>query len=205
MPTTGENQEPGNAALAMRSADEFRNLSQPFLAFTGTDLNTSQHKAVQHLGGMIASATSLALAVELYLKAAHLLRNKHAPRTHDLWALFKNLPEPTKTSILSVYDSIPLPPLGIAVSFNLEITKGPFENDIPPRPSSAPDNSLPGVLARCKDAFQTWRYLYEQGEQDRVMTFTYEFHNLNRAAESVRRQVAPYVKFTMQGNTPENP
>jgi hypothetical protein len=55
--------------VAIQAADSFRALSKPFLDHVaGCDINTANARAAQDFGGMIASATSLALAVELYLR-----------------------------------------------------------------------------------------------------------------------------------------
>lgn len=197
MPKVGnKNKEPASAAVALQSADAFRSLSLPFLELMGTDINVPPNRVVENLGGLTASATTLSLSVELYLKALRLLEGQDALYTHDLSVLFEGLSESTRASVITVYDSIDLPPIGVPASFVLELSIGGQFDENQSHPSNLADNSLISVLKRSKDAFQTWRYLYEKGKSDRTMRFIYEYRNLNRAAEAIRQHVAPAVHFT---------
>lgn len=200
---TNVKQDPGSAGLALHSADAFRALSRPFLDFVGTDMNICHERAVQNMGAMIASATSLALSVELYLKALRLLHGIKASHTHDLLALFDGLPETLRASIDRVYTQIPSNPVGVASSLILGVILGQ-KKEIPPSvpPKRPPDNSIRAVLERSKDAFQTWRYMHEQGELETSVEFVYEFHNLGRIAEAIRSHIAPSI-YTRVGPSPD--
>lgn len=180
-----------DAGFAIVAADAFLEQSQPFLQRIGRDIETAHERAVRDIGGMIASATSLALAVELYLKALRLLVGLRAPRYHDLWALFTALPQDLKDSVEQYYISLGGPQGADIHTLNVKLSVGPFreeqlaESDRK-KTGRAQDNSLKSVLKRSKDAFQTWRYLYERGNPAAISTFHYEFHYLGAAANAVR-------------------
>ena len=180
-----------NVHLAVKSADAFLNLSQPFLKKIGTDMTSAHERAVHDLGGMIASATSMSFAVELYIKALRLRVGLQAGNSHDLWGLFKGLPFGVQSAVAGRYDA--LRPTGdAAIGLELDLALRPFEeadDDPEKRPSVPSNHSLQAVLKRNKDAFQTWRYLHERGDRQRVMTFRFEFHLLQTAGKAIRAQV----------------
>ena len=161
------------------SADAFRKLSDYFLEVIGRDSMCSEH-ATRDFGGCIASVTNLSLALELYLKALYLLSGLQVPTTHDLWSLFEGLPQSVKSTIIACYKRLPEAPAGIKV-LEIQLSVGPFKGD-PPFPDSNLDYSLENVLKRSKDAFQTWRYLYERGKREHVLNIAYEFYYLGTIA-----------------------
>lgn len=179
-----------NVALAIQSADAFLKLSKSFLDSVGTDMQSSHQRAVRDLGGMIASATNLSLAVELYLKSLRLLQSLDPTTDHDLWALFQGLPEWLKDSVAREYQKNNKGvPTGVAVSFELAMApRVPGEAEVQElnRQRPANDNSLDAVLKRSRNAFQTWRYLHEKGDSQRIVMFRYDFHFLGCAAMALR-------------------
>lgn len=198
---SNKNDDPASAAVALQSADAFRSLALPFLDLMGTDIDVPPNRVMENLGGLSASATLLSLSVELYLKALRLLEGQDPLYTHDLSLLFEGLSESTRASVVKVYDSIPIPPTGTPASFILELSLGEFDDPQPCPSKILADNSLISVLKRSKDAFQTWRYLYEKGKRGRTITFIYEYRNLDRAAEAVRQHVAPAVQVSFAKNS----
>jgi hypothetical protein len=173
-----------DAGVAIVAADAFREQSQAFLQGVGPASGTAHEHAVQDYGDMIASATSLALSVELYLKALRILVGFRVPAHHDLWALFKGLPKELKESIERHYASLwdhhgsdVHTSVASVGSFSKEQLAETNDADGPQ------DNSLRSVLKRSKDAFQTWRYLHERGNCTKISEFSYEFYYLGAAAD----------------------
>ncbi|MGH9908483.1 MAG: hypothetical protein ACRD8U_23220 [Pyrinomonadaceae bacterium] len=190
-PLSKRKQAMPDAGVAIVAADAFREQSQPFLQRVGPDISTAHERAVRDIGGLIASATSLALAVELYLKALRILVGLQVTAHHDLWALFKGLPKEIKDSVEQYYGSLGGPQGSDIHTLTVKVSVGPFtkeqlaESDKEEN-GSAQDNSLKSVLKRSKDAFLTWRYFHEQGDRAAISVFHYEFHYLGAAAEAVR-------------------
>ncbi|MDE3088578.1 MAG: HEPN domain-containing protein, partial [Chloroflexota bacterium] len=185
----GQENRVHDATLAIQSADAFRELSKPFLDRVGNDIRVSHELAVRNLGGMIASATNLSLAVELYLKAIRILLNRDPTTDHDLSALFNGLPQSLKHSVVCEYEKLKALPAGSVASFELAIApRVPGEEELRELNRSRPaqDNSLTSVLKRCRNAFRTWRYLHERGDSKRIVTFQYEFYFLGITAAALR-------------------
>ena len=166
------------------SADAFRKLSEYFLEAIGRD-SMCHERATRDFGGCIASVTNLSLALELYLKALYLLSGFQVPTTHDLWSLFEGLPQSVKSTIIACYKRLPEAAAGIKV-LQIQLSVGPLKGD-PTFPDHKSDYSLENVLKRSKDAFETWRYLYERGKRDRVLNIAYEFHYLGTIATVLRQ------------------
>lgn len=181
-----------DVGTALVAADAFRQHAHIFLNAIGTDMEAAHHRAIQRLGELIASATELTLAVELYLKILWMRLGLNVPETHDLWSLFKNLPnEQLRTSIIKAYDnSNPVTGSEVA-SLELAISVGPFQEDQmqaaeTERTKKKHGPSLKAVLLRCSNGFQAWRYLHEQGKPGQVRLVEYEFARLDTIAEVVR-------------------
>jgi hypothetical protein len=177
--------------LAIVSADAFREQSQPFLQRVGRDIGTAHERAVNDLGGMVASATTFALAVELYLKALHILVGLNVPRHHNLLALFTGLPKDLKDSVEQNYNSLGGPRGADIHTLKLKISVGHFREEQLAQAARkdagrAQDNSLKSILKRSRDAFQTWRYIFERGDPAKISRFPYEFHYLGAAADALR-------------------
>ena len=178
---------PRDPALAIASADSFRRLAQPFLDFIGRDFHVCNERAVRDLGGMVASATNLSLAVELYAKALHILSGRDVPKTHDLYALFAALPQPLRDAVVCEYEALGKPQAGVACTLELQLSNRDFRDEDEGRQSLGnPDNSIGSVLRRSRDVFHTWRYLYERGKSEECVDFIYEFHFLAAAATALR-------------------
>ena len=150
-------------------------------------------RAAGDIGGLIASATTLALAVELYIKGLRVLTRMPVARTHQLWSLYKQLPRDLKLAIEADYQSQTPPRKDATVTLEVALhSVGPAPKeelaqlDDGKNTVERPDNSLPAVLRRCSDAFQTWRYLHEGGPPGSITIYRYEFHYLDVAADSLR-------------------
>ena len=148
----------------------------------------------QDLGALIASATNLALSVELYLKALLITLGLPVPRTHDLVDLYTRIPGDLKSSLEARYKARPAPAKVYASALQVALSVGPATDQELDRLGDQPqsdleNNSLPSVLGRCRDAFQSWRYIHEGGVPGSVALYNYEFHYLHGVAETLRDQL----------------
>src|SRR5665811_1042974 len=91
-PNTGGQPVAADPHLAVAAADAFRELAKPFLRWIGRDMTTAHERAVRAPGMLVASATNLSLAVELYLKALSIAVGLTPMKSHDLVALYGGLP-----------------------------------------------------------------------------------------------------------------
>lgn len=89
---------------AILAGDAFVAHSEAFIHMLPSDLEEMGHVAAQNLGRMIASATDLALGIELYLKALRLAIDLPIRRIHSLSALYLDIPKTTKEAIEDLYE-----------------------------------------------------------------------------------------------------
>jgi len=158
------------------------------------------------MGDLVACATNLAFALELYLKAllAHL--GLAIPHRHDLRDLYGELPDAVRATIESVYDAA-LPDevrrLGGHVSFTF--AKGSPEE--PRWDDYKVSLALPDLLARSNDLFQSWRYVFEFSQPEGS---AYQFHQfehglLRCAAEVLRVEVTVRLHESGERTLPNPP
>ena len=186
-------QERGDATIVFASAGGFRRCFQGFRSRMGTlEINVAHVEAAKDAGSMIASAVNVAFSIELYLKALRILRNQRPNRTHDLSALYMELPTEVRESIEAEYETVPKPdPVGPAIALQVQIAhKDASAQDRASSMKGPIDHSLPAVLQRSRAVFETWRYLLDQGEPRKVKVLNYEFHYLGVAADVLHAHVA---------------
>ena len=98
--------QPGDAYIVLKTGDAFRKVSDPFRQrMSALPLEESKREADKDKGGMIAAATCLAFAVELYIKALRMLNRLGPERTHDLDELYSDLPNDLRRSIEERYNA----------------------------------------------------------------------------------------------------
>jgi hypothetical protein len=179
---------PRDANTALVAADSFRAHANIFLAKIGRDMATMQDIAVRDIGGCVASATEMALAVELYLKALRTILGMKIPRSHDLWKLYRDFPAGATEAIEQHYHSRLVTTPWVGSALNLRVMAGPISpNEANAKPKATDgDNSIEATLKRNANAFITWRYLYEQGVAGQTIVLQYDFHRLETAGVAVR-------------------
>jgi HEPN domain-containing protein len=146
------------------------------------------------IGFVIAAATEMCLAVELYLKAIWIRLGLDVPDTHNLWKLFKDLPSSEFAEVIyQVYEkqNAELPPGGPALA-RLYLSVGTEEDHELERPEL---HSVKDVLKYCEDGFVTWRYLFEKGEHGKTLAFDFPFARLKIIAQILRN-----IKYGPEGN-----
>jgi hypothetical protein len=182
-----------HAGTVVLAGDAFVAHSEVFTKqLFGKEINPPPQLTVQFLGELIASATTLSLGLELYLKALRTQAELPIPRTHHLLSLYNDLPHDMRAAVEAQYEKTkPSIGNGKTIEFILEIECGPAfsevikeENDKTSNPPR--DHSLKSILERSSDAFVTWRYLHEGGQEGELRTYSYEFGCLNAAAKSLR-------------------
>jgi hypothetical protein len=185
---------PGTADLgaAVLAGDAFLRHANEFIQFASGGLEAANNKAAANLGELIASATLLPLAIEIYLKALLLKHGKPAPKTHELATLFKNLPNDLQRSSIAKYEALrKVEGAGVA-TFEIQISsrrhtpKPNWRDDVSQNPT---DYSLAAVLQRSSSAFVSWRYLFASNPQADTHAYSYEFLRLSFAAQCFRVQL----------------
>lgn len=196
MPRRETEKKTHSAEVAFLAANSFRSLSHGFISkIIRKDKDTAGQIAMADLGGLISSATTLALAIELYLKSLRTIVGISVPQTHHLWNLYKDLPDAFREVIESNYERFPSldgkETVCIDATIGLDTIEGELSERLRQHPSASSDISLKGVLNRSSDAFESWRYFHEQGENPTVVT--YDFRRLDFIAyllkESAQRLI----------------
>jgi hypothetical protein len=183
--------QPGTADVgaALLSGDAFFRHAQEFIAHTTSDPATSQNRAAANLGEFIASATNLALSIEIYLKALLLQSGQPAPKTHELSDLFSKLPQDFQKVVEAAYEQLRQTEVDReTAAFALHIAAPGPQTPRFGSSSATQDNSVKGVLQRGASAFVTWRYLFAHSITPDGAPLMYEFARLSFAARAIRRQ-----------------
>jgi HEPN domain-containing protein len=114
----------------------------------------SSHTMPNEMGDVVACATNLAFALELYLKGLLAQLGLQFRQVHDLRVLYDAMPQPVRTLIESIYDIAlqdEVRRLDGHVSFTF--ARGPLEE--PPWEDYKVSLTLPDLLDRSKDLFQS--------------------------------------------------
>ena len=88
--------KPGDAKVVLEAAGAFRECSRPFCTkMVNLPATANIEKVVKgDMGGMIASATNLAFAIERYIKALRIIHGQGGMGIHELDTFFQNLRAP---------------------------------------------------------------------------------------------------------------
>ena len=177
-----------NSAIA--SADAFLRHAETFWALVQPEHQDIEKIAHANLGELVVSATSLALAIEIYFKILLLLLEQAAPKKHDLPMLYERLPKKVRQSIEAQYDEFrskedPEDTAGVSVHIVSQVGTEPSFN----RRSGMPSMRLEALLSRNADAFITWRYLFAHGPTKSGAPLSFEYIRLSYLAKSLRTQV----------------
>ncbi len=178
--------------VALACGEGFQKLAAEFIPrIRAIPEETHADSFPNELGQLVACATNLAFAIELYLKALLTLSDLPVPQTHDLRALYDAIPQPVRAVVEDVYDTkAPEQVRQLHGHASFTLAKGPLEKpvwDDHTRVRAA----LPDLLARSKDLFQSWRYVFEFSPHE---DSPYQFHQFEYAllwcaAEALRVEV----------------
>ena len=110
------------------------------------------------IGELVACATNLAFALELYMKTLLAQAQLPVPKHHDLGKLYESLPDDVQSEVEAAYDRAR--PYWHGRRRSISVASGPLEA---PEWHDDPTESqaLAHVLQRSGDVFSSWRYVYE--------------------------------------------
>ena len=176
-----------NVRMAILSASAFQDLA---ITFIEPARNIEPEKAKQFLldnfGHLIASATNMSFAIEIYLKAIISHLGTEHKNTHDLLKLFNSLPNKVRSKLESKFNKSPKSHLGKVGCFHLHSNIEPSNKEF----------DIKSILSTSKDAFVTWRYLYESTEGEVKDEAVYEFHSLEMFASILKEYLLSELKNT---------
>jgi hypothetical protein len=199
MPKRSVAKKERSSQAALVCGEAFQGLAQEFIPKIGAIKEKSSQAMSNELGNLVACATNIGFAIELYLKALLTQQNLPVPHVHDLRTLYDAIPQPVRELIESVYDTaLPDQVRQLYGRVSFTIAKGPLKE--PPWDDHAKVSvALPDVLARSKDIFQSWRYIFEftQPEDSPYQFHQFEYGLLWCAAEAIRVEVA--IRFHRTG------
>ena len=194
MPKGSTAKKERDSQTALVCAEAFQRLSKEFIPKIGAIKEKSSQVMSNELGDLVACTTNLGFAIELYLKALLIQLDLPVPQGregHDLRVLYDKIPLPVRSIIEEVYNtkwSEQASQLCGRVSITL--AKGPMEN--PRWDNYEVSPALPDVLARARNLFPSWRYIFEftQSEDSPYQFHQFEYGLLWCAAEAIRVEVA---------------
>ena len=180
-----------DSQAALVCGEAFQRLAEEFIPRIGAIKEKSSQEMSNKLGDLVACATNLGFAIELYLKALLTQLDLPVPQVHDLRALYDRIPQPVRSIIESVYDTaLPDQVRQLYGRVSFTIAKGPLEE--PPWDDyTKVSPALPDVLERSRDLFQSWRYIFEftQPEDSPYQFHKFEYGLLWCAAEAMRVEI----------------
>jgi hypothetical protein len=194
-----------NSQAALVCGEAFQRLAGEFITRISAIKEEPSQDMSNELGDLVACATNIGFAIELYLKALLTELDLSVPPVHDLRVLYDNIPQTVKALIEDVYDrSWPeqVRQLGGHVSITLGKAKGLLE--APGWDDYKVSLALPDLLSRSKDLFQSWRYIFEftQPEDSPYQFHQFEYGLLWCAAEAIRIEVTVRLRETGEESSP---
>jgi HEPN domain-containing protein len=191
-----------SSQAALVCAEAFQRLAKEFIPRIGAIKEKSSQVMSNELGDLVACATNIGFAIELYLKALLIYLDLPVPHEHNLRVLYDKIPQPVRELIESVYDTaLPDQVRQLYGRVSFTIAKGPLEE--PPRDDYTKVSlALPDLLARSRNLFPSWRYIFEftQPEDSPYQFHQFEYGLLWCAAEAIRVEIT--IRLHGTGETP---
>lgn len=94
-----------NTSAALVCAEAFQRLAEPFLARIADDVKEGTQPPSRNVGDLVAVASNLAFAVELYIKTLIAQLQHDVPRGHDLGKLYVAIPQHVREEIEKSYEA----------------------------------------------------------------------------------------------------
>jgi len=187
-----------NSQAALVCGEAFQRLAEEFITRIGAIKKKSSQDMSNELGDLVACATNIGFAIELYLKALLILMDLPVSQVHDLRALYDKIPQPVRAIIESVYDTaMPDEMRQLRGRASITLAKGPLEEPIWDDYTKV-SLTLPDLLARSKDIFVSWRYIFEftKPEDSPYQFHQFEYALLRCAAEVMRVEITVRLRGT---------
>ena len=194
-----------DAQIALVSGEAFQRLAAELIPIIGAIKEGTTQEMSNEVGDLVACATNLGLAIELYLKALLTQLDLPVPQIHDLRALYDRIPQPVRALIEDVYDTKwPEQERQLQGRVSFTFAKGPIEQ--PRWDDYKISLALPDLLARSRDLFQSWRYIFEftQPEDSPYQFHQFEYGLLWCAAEAIKVEITVRLSG-MEEAPPTNP
>lgn len=143
-------------------ANAFLQLAEPLARNIGENVQEGMQPQTPEscFGDMVAAATNLGFAIELYLKLILAISEINVPKHHILGKLFAIIPHHFKVVINEFYKDILLEWSGkracITVAVSSTLTELPKWHD-----TSSVSSDIESLFNRTGDIFSSWRYIYE--------------------------------------------
>jgi hypothetical protein len=183
---------PKKASTAFAAAHAFRALAHSFFSQCPSDnLDAANGFVAQRFPQLMAAATNLALALELYLKGLALCAGIPVKKVHDLLQLFEALPKRLQDSIEENYNNRNSRiPGDLNTGFHVLFT--PTE-EVPSDTvmtsleghTLAPGTDVRSILRAERDAFKNWRYLFEAADPSAPFLIAMDYGRLFRIADAL--------------------
>lgn len=177
--------------VALTCGEAFQRLAEELIPRIGSTKEESSQAMSNELGDIVVCAANLAFAIELYLKALLMLLDSPVPQVHDLRVLYDKISQQVRELIEHVYDAKwPEQARQLHGRVSVTLAKGPREEplwDDYTKESLA----LPDLLARSKNLFQSWRYIFEfcQPNDSSYQFHQFEYGLLWCAAEAIKVEI----------------
>lgn len=94
-----------HAQAALVCGEAFQRLAAEFISRIRVIKEGTAQAMSNELGDLVACATNLGFAIELYLKALLTQLDLLVPKSHNLRALYDRIPQPVRALIEDVYDT----------------------------------------------------------------------------------------------------
>jgi len=195
-----------DSQAALVCGEAFQRLSEEFIPRIGTIKEDPSQAMSNELGDLVACATNLGFAIELYLKALLTQLDLPVPQVHDLRVLYDLIPQQVRALIEDVYDtSWPEQARQLRGRVSFSCAKGPLEE--PRWDDYKVSLALPDLLARSRDLFPSWRYIFEftQPEDSPYQFHQFEYGLLWCAAEAIRIEITVRLRETGEAPPPSPP
>jgi HEPN domain-containing protein len=186
----------GDADLALFAANAFFGLAGTFFNNLPEEIGAQSAYLQTRKGKLIAATTNLSFAVELFLKGTAIKAVGRAKSGHKLIDLFMDLPPDVRESIEDCYryrtkhdSGQKFPVVELAVSpYNREMSDDERRAGAL---NSAAQQDVRSLLKAEQDAFQIWRYFYEQAPPKRPIYVTVNYHRMGVLVNSIQDQFKP--------------
>ncbi len=190
-----------SAQSALACGEAFQRLAEKFIHSIGALKESPSTEMSKELADLVACATNLGFAIELFTKALLLRENIPIPKVHDLKALYELVPISIRAYIENSY-KVFLPEQARLLNGRVSITVSKGSPTEPEWNDYASSMSLPDLLERSKDLFQSWRYIFEynDSESEPHQFHQFEYVPLWCAAEAIRIEVTVRSEKTPQNS-----
>jgi hypothetical protein len=189
--------------VALVSGQAFQRLAEKCFPAIWKVQEGTLHVVPDELGEIVACATNLAFALELYLKGLLKLLGQDVPKGHDLGKLYGAIPPAVRTVIESTYDDA-LPGEVRRLRGHVSVTFAKGSMRVPQWNDYNVSLALPDLLARSKDVFNSWRYVFEfiLPEGSPYQFHKFEYGLLRCASEVLRVELRVRLHETGERHLP---